>query len=168
VELVTNAHKLLIKMVSDESRLMSGHKKTDPSATDVANAQEYAGSSTETTYDAFGFPDGEKPMTAQDWLVGTTRPIPGRRPTSRPTSPLIRMTSSRPRRAKTDQQGRAQNPALLSIEPFENWTFTQIYEAMHSASNTPTSPGHMAISVMPGEVNRQISENRNTRRCDQP
>ena len=23
------------------------------------------------------------------------------------------------------------NPALISIEPFENWTFTEIYDAMH-------------------------------------
>ena len=49
---------------------MSGHKQKDPTATDVANAQEYAAQHIiDNDYNAKNFRPPGTPMTAQDWLA---------------------------------------------------------------------------------------------------
>ena len=55
------------------------------------------------------------------------------------------------------------NPALLSIEPFENWSFIDIYNAMHGASSiTDIDEGRgKNIGDAWRDVNRNISDDRN-------
>jgi hypothetical protein len=147
---------------------MSGHKKKDPSATDVANAQEYAAEHpTETHYHSIGFGGytTDDPMTWQDYLdEWGYKNDTGQAPNFTPSLPNPDDIKPAPSGEEQISKDLPKNPALLSIEPFENWSFTQIYNAMHDASSTPTYSGGLGKNIGDAwrDVNRTILQDRNT------